>query len=144
MAQSRRRTLRKKVATPQDSAALAESCARALDDKKAENIVILDLRQISQVADYFVIASGGNPRQLNAMSKAIQEVMSAAGVRPIGIEGAERDRWVLLDYGDIVLHFFDPEWRKLYDLELLWGDAPRLEWKPEKPATKGRKPKEKD
>jgi len=141
MAQSRRRTIRRTVATPQDPAALAGSCARVLDDKKAQDIVILDLRKISQVADYFVIASGSNPRQLNAMGKAVQEAMSVVGVRPIGIEGAEQDRWVLLDYGDIVLHLFDPEWRKLYDLELLWGDAPRLEWKPQTPTPKVRKPK---
>lgn len=120
---------------------MAGSCARALDDKKAENIIILDLRNISQVADYFIIASGNNPRQLHAMSKAVQEHMATLGARPIGIEGGETDRWVLLDYGDIVLHLFDPDWRKLYDLELLWGDAPRLEWKPEKPVRRTRKPK---
>jgi len=131
MAQSRRRVARDEVTTPQDPADLARSCACALDDKKAENIVVLDLRKLSQVADYFVIANGSNPRQLQAMGRAVQDTMKGVGARPIGVEGAHQDRWVLLDYGDVVVHLFDPEWRLLYDLELLWGDAPRLKW--EKP-----------
>jgi len=91
--------------------------------------VVLDLRGLTYITDFFVIVSGRNERQLQAMSQAIQEEMARRGVRPIGIEGAQGSRWILLDYGDVVAHLFDREWRRLYDLELLWGDAPRLTWR---------------
>ena len=119
---------RKAKVSPNDPAELVRVCARLAEDKKAEGIVILDLRELMYVTDYFLIASGTNPRQLQAVRGAIQEEMTKRGERPIGVEGAQQDRWVLMDYGDFVVHVFDPEWRKLYDLELLWGDAPRVEW----------------
>ena len=111
---------------------LAQLCARIGDDKKADDILILDLRSLTYITDFFVIVTGNNPRQLQAISSAVREEMAARGVRPIGIHGEGEARWVLHDYGSVVLHLFDAEWRKLYDLELLWGDAPRLEWRPEK------------
>jgi ribosome-associated protein len=119
---------RKVAATEKDPAELARVCARLAEDKKAEDIVVLDLRGLMYVTDFFVIASGGNPRQLHAIRSAIHQEMSQRGVRPIGQEGVGQDRWVLMDYGDFVVHLFDPDARRLYDLELLWGDAPRFEW----------------
>jgi len=113
---------------PNDPAELVRVCARLAEDKKAEQIVILDLRGLMYVTDFFLIASGANARQLQAIRIAIHEEMAKRGARPIGVEGAGQDRWVLMDYGDFVVHLFDAEWRKLYDLELLWGDAPRVEW----------------
>ena len=118
---------------------LAQLCARIAGDKKADDILILDLRSLTYITDFFVIAAGRNPRQLQAISGAIRLAMAALGVRPIGIHGEGEARWVLHDYGSVVLHLFDPEWRKLYDLELLWGDAPRLEWRPEKKSKSKRK-----
>jgi ribosome-associated protein len=108
---------------------LVRVCARLAEDKKADQIVILDLRGLMYVTDFFLIASGGNARQLQAIHIAILDEMGRRGARPIGVEGVGQDRWVLMDYGGFVVHLFDPEWRKLYDLELLWGDAPRIEWK---------------
>jgi ribosome-associated protein len=121
-----------------DPAELARVCARLAEDKKAQDIVILDLRELMYVTDFFVIASGGNPRQLHAIQSAIYQEMSQRGVRPIGQEGVGQDRWVLMDYGDFVVHLFDPDARRLYDLELLWGDAPRFDWQKTPPRKRGR------
>jgi ribosome-associated protein len=129
MASVRSAGRRKAAAAEKDPAELARISARIADDKKAEDIVILDLRGLMYVTDFFVIASGGNPRQLHAIQSAIHQEMSGRGVRPIGQEGGAQDRWVLMDYGNFVVHLFDPDARRLYDLELLWGDAPRFEWK---------------
>jgi len=128
MASVRKGARLKRAAAANDSTELVRVSARLADDKKAEDIVVLDLRGLMYVTDFFVIASGGNPRQLHAIQSAIHQEMSQRGVRPIGQEGSGQDRWVLMDYGDFVVHLFDPDSRRLYDLELLWGDAPRFEW----------------
>ena len=135
---------RKASASPNDPAELVRICARLAEDKKAEQIVVLDLRELMYVTDFFLIASGTNPRQLQAIRAAIHDEMAKRGVRPIGVEGAGQDRWVLMDYGNFVVHLFDPDWRKLYDLELLWGDAPRVEWQapPRRTARRSRAKKE--
>ncbi len=111
-----------------DSVALARTCALLADEKKGEEIVILDLRKLTYITDFFVIVTVANPRQMNAVNRAIEQELAKRGEKPIGSEGTQSGRWVLLDYGDVVVHLFDREWRRLYDLELLWGDAPRLEW----------------
>ena len=111
-----------------DILSLARACALMADDKKAEDTVILDLRKLTYITDYFVITTAGNPRQISAIVSSIAEAMKAAGVRPLGIQGKEESGWVLLDYVDFVVHVFDAERRNLYDLGLLWGDAPRVEW----------------
>ena len=110
------------------SAELARACAQMADDKKGDEILVLDLRKLTYVTDFFVIASAGNPRQLSAMSAAVDQEMRRRGVRPIGIQGADESGWILHDYADVIVHLFDVERRKLYDLELLWGDAPRFAW----------------
>ena len=128
MASVRSGSRRKTAVAATDPTELVRVSARLADDKKAEDIVVLDLRGLMYVTDFFVIASGGNPRQLHAIQSAIHQEMSQRGVRPIGQEGGGQDRWVLMDYGNFVVHLFDPDSRRLYDLELLWGDAPRFEW----------------
>jgi ribosome-associated protein len=113
---------------PGDSERLARACASVADDRKGEDIVILDLRRHTYVCDFFVIVTAANPRQMDAIVESIRRELRKGGQRPLGAEGAKGSRWALLDYGDVVVHVFEPEWRKLYDLELLWGDAPRLPW----------------
>ena len=111
-----------------DILSLARACAQIADDKKGEDTVILDLRKLTYITDYFVITTAGNPRQISAIASAIAGAMKESGVRALGIQGKEDSGWVLLDYVDFVVHVFDAERRELYDLGLLWGDAPRVEW----------------
>jgi ribosome-associated protein len=107
---------------PRDWALLA---ARAADDKKAADIVVQEVRKALLITDYFVIATGANNRQVDAITEAIEEALrTEAGIRPIGREGLDEQTWVLLDYGDIVVHIFQPELREFYRLESLWSDAP--------------------
>jgi ribosome-associated protein len=89
---------------------------------------VLDLRKLTAMVDYFVLATGTSRRQIHAMADEIDRVMNEHGETKIGIEGYRESRWVLLDYGDVVVHLFDDETRRYYDLENLWGDAPRVEW----------------
>lgn len=105
--------------------ALARKIAAAVLDKKATNVVILDMRGLTSYADYMVIASGESERQVSAMAEHVREQLRAEGIRPIGSEGEDRGQWVLLDYGDVVAHLFVDEVRAFYDLEGLWADAPR-------------------
>ncbi len=98
----------------------------ALDDKRAVDIAVLDLREASESLDWFVIASGESTLQLQAMEESVRERMKAAGHLPRGVEGPS-NRWVLLDYGTVVVHVMSPEARDFYDLEGLWADANRVE-----------------
>lgn len=107
---------------------LALVCARAADEKKAEDIVVLDISNIIPIADYFVIASGGNRKQVQAIADEITQKMKAAGARRLGIEGQEEGSWICVDYGDVIVHLFNGEVRGFYELESLWADAPRVEW----------------
>ncbi len=99
--------------------------AQAGLSKKAEEVVILDVRGLSSVADFFVIMSGNGPRQVNAVAEAVEEELGKLGHKTIGSEGRSVGQWVLLDYGDVVAHVFEPEVRAHYDLEGNWADAPR-------------------
>lgn len=106
--------------------ALARKIARLVLDKKASDVVILDVRGIASYADYVVIASGESDRQVSAMAESVLEkVKEEDGQHPVGSEGLETGQWVLLDYGDVVAHLFYSEVRGHYDLEGLWADAPR-------------------
>jgi len=107
----------------------AKICARIADEKKAEDIVILDLRSCNYVTDFFVIATGRNERQRTAIAAEVIRQMAQVGEQPLGATGERASQWILLDYVDFVIHIFSPEARALYDLELLWGDAPRLGWR---------------
>jgi ribosome-associated protein len=101
--------------------------AEAALSKKGSELVLLDVRERSSVADFFLLASGGNQRQLVAMCDAIQEALRGEGIRPGHVEGYPRQEWILLDYSSFVVHVFSEEMRRYYDLERLWGDSPRLE-----------------
>ncbi len=105
--------------------------ARAADDYKGAETTVLDLTGVTPVVDFFVITSGTNRRQLHAIAKEVDRVMTEQGSRRIGLEGYRESSWILQDYGDIVLHAFTPEARALYDLEQLWGDARQVDWQAE-------------
>jgi ribosome-associated protein len=101
---------------------------KSLDADKAEDIITIDLAEKSAIADFMVIATGRNTRQLAAMAHHIAEKLGKAGVRSIGFEGISQGDWVLVDGGDIIVHLFRPEIRKLYNLEKMWGvDLPNPE-----------------
>ncbi len=97
--------------------------ARAALDKKAEDLVVLELTGITIIADYFIICSGDNVTQVKAIAENIEQEFLEKGIRPLGIEGLDYSHWVLLDYGDIIVHVFEKETRLYYDLEKLWMDA---------------------
>jgi ribosome-associated protein len=110
----------------------ARLAARTAEDNRGSDIVMLDMRELSSMFDFFVIASGASRRQLHAMSEEIDRVMEEAGDRRLGIEGYQESHWILLDYGDVVVHLFEPETRAYYALEQLWGRAKRIPFEPGK------------
>jgi ribosome-associated protein len=116
-----------------DPQQFAIDVARIAADHQTLEVVVLDLRGISPVADFFVIGSGTSDRQMRAVFDAVQDHAAQTGDRPFGKAGYESATWMLLDYVDVVIHLFSPKCREYYDLELLWGDAPRVEWA--RPAT---------
>ena len=99
----------------------------AAEDKQAVKIVALDLRKTAGFADFFLIASGTNTRQVRAIADAITDALAAKGSKPAYVEGYDRSEWILLDYFDFIVHVFAPETRVFYDLERLWGNAERIE-----------------
>jgi ribosome-associated protein len=103
----------------------ARRCAELAADRRAEDIIILDLRKLSGVADFFVIATGGADVQLRGISDRIEEGLSESGQEIWHREGYENGQWIVLDYVDVVCHLFLKEKRNFYQLERLWGDAPR-------------------
>ena len=104
----------------------AERSARLLHQKKAEEIQVLDLRKLGGVSDFFVIASGASSPHVRALAEHVQQEWKKAGQRPWHVEGAAAERWVLLDYVNVVIHLFHPRTREFYMLERLWGDAEKL------------------
>lgn len=103
--------------------------ARSADHKKAIDTIIIDVGDVLAVTDHFVITSGANSRQVNALVEVIEEEIKAAGgPSPLRVEGKEEREWVLLDYGAFVVHVFRSDKRDFYQLERLWGDRPRLDW----------------
>jgi ribosome-associated protein len=105
-----------------------ETAVRAARAKKAEDVVVLDLRPATDFTDFFVLLSGTNQRQLVAIADAVRDALrEQEGWRPTHVEGYPRQEWILLDYSDFVVHVFTPPTRSFYDLERLWGDATRVE-----------------
>jgi ribosome-associated protein len=96
-------------------------------ERKASDVLALDVREVSSFADAFVIVTGESDRRVRAIADAIEEAMSARGERPLGIEGYSEGRWVLIDLADVIVHVFHPEVREFYDLERLWTDASPIE-----------------
>jgi ribosome-associated protein len=112
--------------TPRQLALIAaEVCA----DKKAKDIVVLDVRQITSISDYFIICSTSNERQARAIAEDMRLKMRDLGKREFGVEGLTDGRWVLQDFADIVLHIFHESQREFYDIEGLWADAKQVRWK---------------
>jgi len=101
-------------------------CVNASLEKKATDLVILNVKEISAFADYFIICTGGSDRQVRAIASAIQENLKKAGILPLGVEGEAAGRWLLLDYEDVIIHVFLDTVRTFYDLERLWVEAPRM------------------
>ena len=117
-----------------ESETLALTCARLADNRKAENITLLDLRELSSVADYFVIVTGSNEPHLRAIVDEITEKLRIDhNVRPFSTEGVRVTPWIVLDFIDVIVHVMNDEFRKLYDLENLWGDGKKIDFEPEKP-----------
>lgn len=113
---------------PPDGLELALAAARAAAENRGRDLVLLDLRELTAVFDYFVIATGTSRRQLHAMSEEIDRVLQdELGDRRLGIEGYAESRWIVLDYGNVVVHLFDDEARSYYDLENLWAEAKRID-----------------
>jgi ribosome-associated protein len=100
--------------------------AKTAQEKKGDNIVILDVGSLTPLADFFVLCSAGSQRQVLAITDAIDESLSSHGINPLSVEGRENALWVLMDYGDVIVHVFKREVGEFYDLERLWGDAKRL------------------
>jgi ribosome-associated protein len=103
---------------------LADIVVDVAEDRKAEDILVLNVSELTTIADLFVICSGRSERQVQAIADAVTEKASEAGRKPLGVEGYNAGRWILIDLGDVVVHTFVPEERHLYRLERLWGDAP--------------------
>lgn len=106
---------------------MAKIAVDALEDKKAADVRVLNIEQISTLADYFIIASGNNRNQVQAMADNAEEMLGKAGYQAKQIEGYQNANWILLDYGDVVIHLFDEENRLFYDLERIWRDGQEVE-----------------
>ena len=109
-----------------DSKTKSLLCLKAAIEKKAQDPVLLELKGISSVTDYFLLCSGRSDRQVQAIAQGIEEDLKKKGIRPLGQEGMVEGRWILLDYEDVVVHIFLDPVRKFYDLEGLWIDAQRV------------------
>lgn len=106
----------------------AQLIAEAADSKKAFNIVILDLRKLTYITDFFVICSGSSTTQVSAIADWAGETLAKLGIHPSHVEGQAESSWVLMDFGDVVVHIFDEQTRVHYGLEKLWSDAVRVPW----------------
>ncbi|MFQ6111072.1 MAG: ribosome silencing factor [Nitrospinota bacterium] len=102
------------------------SCFEAAQAKKAQELLALDLKNLSSVTDCFIICHGTSGRQVRAIADVISETLAEKGIAPLSIEGYKEGRWILMDYGEMVVHIFTEEVRRFYDLEHLWGQAPPL------------------
>ena len=110
-----------------NSKELARLACEALEEKKAEDIRVISIEKISTLADYFLIASGNNRNQVQAMADNVEETLGREGIHPRQIEGYQNANWILMDYGDLVIHVFDQENRLFYDLERIWRDGQLME-----------------
>jgi ribosome-associated protein len=124
--------------TTPDPLEWALTAARAADDKSGSDTVVLDVGDVLAITGTFVITSAGNSRLVKALVDDIEDqVRQAGGPSPLRVEGRDRHEWVLIDYGDFVVHVFLDETRRFYELERLWADVPRIDWAEEPTAAKG-------
>ena len=110
-----------------DSRTKSLLCVKAAIEKKAFDLVLLQMKSVTSFTDYFLVCSGKSDRQVQAIAQAIEEGLKKEGIRPLGQEGNAEGRWILMDYEDVVVHIFLEPVRAFYDLEGLWIDAPRIE-----------------
>ena len=115
-----------------------KTAIEAASSRKATGAIVLDLRKTGAFTDYFLICTGSNPRQVQAIADAIEQALKVVKVRPTHVEGYDRAEWVLLDYFDFIVHVFSPGARQFYGLERLWGEAARIEIPDEAPARHAR------
>ena len=121
--------------TDTDDAQWPIAAARAADAKSADDVVVLDVGPVLALCGHFVIASGNNTRLVRTLADEVEaQVAAAGGPRPVRVEGLDDARWILLDYGDFVVHLFLEETRRYYDLERLWADVDRVDWRESAPA----------
>ena len=106
---------------------MTKLAVKALDEKKAMDIKVIDIHEVSVLADNFIIASGSNQNQVQAMVDNVEEQLGKAGYEPKQIEGTKNSSWILMDYGDLIIHIFDEENRLFYDLERIWRDGKIME-----------------
>jgi len=109
----------------------AQACARFADEKKAKDIVVLELIGLTDIADYFVLATGTSERHVRTIAEAVEVGLKEAGVKPFSLEGHDEGRWVIIDYQNVIAHIFIESLRELYDLESLWIEAKRYTLKKE-------------
>ncbi len=115
-----------KTTQPLDARKLAKLCREIALDKKAQDVVVLDMRKVSTVTDYFVICSGNSEPHLKAIADEITRRLREGGLRPMGQDGYPPSRWIVMDFNDVMVHVFHPEVRQHYALEALWGDAKKV------------------
>ncbi len=108
------------------SSKMAKLVIEALEDKKAEDIKVIDISEVSVIADYFIIAGGSNANQIQALSNNVEEKLGKAGYPVKQVEGYETANWILMDFQDVIVHIFDKENRLLYDLERIWRDGKQI------------------
>jgi ribosome-associated protein len=116
--------MKSQPATLPDVEARCREVVAAAEERKAYDLRVLQMGEVTSFTDYFLICSGTSGRQVKAIADAVEQTMKGEGVRPLQIEGYKNGRWVLMDYGDFVVHIFDQETRLFYRLERLWADAP--------------------
>lgn len=114
-----------------NSKEIAENLLRAALSKKATNPVLMRLNRLTPITDYFLIVSGRSPRHVKSIAEGIQEVAANSNIQAYSSEGLSQGNWVLLDYGEVIVHVFQPDTREFYDLEGLWSDAPRETFPPD-------------
>lgn len=117
-------------AAEDDALAFAVAAARLAADLKTENVEVLDMRGISSLADYFVIGTGTSDRQMRSVLDQIAAMARKTGRKPYNVADSQASSWILADYVDVMFHLFDSAHRDYYDLDGLWGDAPRVDWRP--------------
>ncbi len=123
---TRQRRVKKKQINLIPSRDKAFLCAKIASDYKAQKVVILSLEGLANFTDYFVICSGQSTKQVQGIADHIEEEMYKAGYKPFGMEGRREGKWILMDYGDVVIHIFHDPLRSVYDLESLWAEAPNI------------------
>ena len=107
---------------------LAIDCAKGCEEKKAADIVVLDVRDLTSITDYFIVCSTTNERQARAITDDLRVSMKQKGLRELGVEGVNDAKWILQDFGDLVIHIFHESQREFYDIEGLWADARQVKW----------------